>query len=64
MVNVMTCAMGHMTPPFALCFYVCMGIAESDFKKTTKLTLVWCVGQFILTVLILYGLVPMFGMLH
>lgn len=64
MVNVMTCAMGHMTPPFALCFYVCMGIAESDFKKTTKLTIVWCVGQFILTVLILYGLVPMFGMLH
>lgn len=64
MVNVMTCAMGHMTPPFALCFYVCMGIAESDFRKTTKLTLVWCVGQFILTVLILYGFIPMFGMLH
>lgn len=63
MVNVMTCAMGHMTPPFALCFYVCMGIAESDFKETTKLSVVWCVGQFILTVLILYGLVPMFGML-
>lgn len=62
MVNVMTCAMGHMTPPFALCFYVCMGIAESDFKETTKLTIVWCVGQFILTVLILYGLIPMFGM--
>lgn len=63
MVNVMTCAMGHMTPPFALCFYVCMGIAESEFVKTTRLALVWCIGQFALTVLILFGLVPMFGMI-
>jgi len=63
MVNPMTCAMGHMTPPFALCFYVCMGIADSDFKKTTKLTLIWCIGQYVLTVLILYGLIPMFGVL-
>lgn len=64
MVNPMTCAMGHMTPPFALCFYVCMGIADSDFKETTKLSIIWCVGQYILTVLILYGLIPMFGILH
>lgn len=64
MVIPMTCAMGHMTPPFALCFYVCMGIAGSDFKQTTKLSLVWCIGQYALTVLILYGMVPMFGVLH
>lgn len=64
MVNPMTCAMGHMTPPFALCFYVCMGIAHSDFKETTKLSVIWCIGQYILTVLILYGFVPMFGILH
>ena len=64
MVNPMTCAMGHMTPPFALCFYVCMGIAHSDFKETTKLSIIWCTGQYILTVLILYGFVPMFGILH
>ena len=64
MVNPMTCAMGHMTPPFALCFYVCMGIAHSDFKETTKLSIIWCIGQYILTVLILYGFVPMFGILH
>lgn len=61
MVNVMTCAMGHMTPPFALCFYVCMGIAESEFRETAKLSVIWCIGQFILTVLILYGVIPMFG---
>lgn len=64
MVNPMSCAMGHMTPPFALCFYVCMGIAESEFNATMKLSVVWCVGQFILTVLILYGVVPMFGLLR
>lgn len=64
MVNPMTCALGHMTPPFALCFYVCMGIADSDFKKTVKLSAVWCAGQFLLTVLILYGFVPMFGMIE
>lgn len=64
MVNPMTCAMGHMTPPFALCFYVCMGIAQSDFKETTKLSIIWCVGQYILTVLILYGVIPMFGILQ
>ena len=63
MVNPMTCAIGHMTPPFALCFYVCMGIADSEFKKTAKLSAVWCAGQFLLTVLILYGFVPMFGMI-
>lgn len=63
MVNPMSCAMGHMTPPFALCFYVCMGIAESEFNATMKLSIVWCIGQFILTVLILYGVVPMFGLL-
>ncbi len=63
MVNVMCLAMGHMTPPFALCLFVCMGIAESDYQKTVKLTIVWCVGQYILTVAILMGWIPMFGLL-
>ena len=63
MVNVMCLAMGHMTPPFALCLFVCMGIAESDYQKTVKLTIVWCVGQYILTVAMLMGWIPMFGLL-
>lgn len=63
MTNAMSYAMGHMTPPFALCFFICMGIAESEFGKTTKLTIVWCVAQYILSVLILYGALPMFGMM-
>lgn len=63
MVNAMSYAMGHMTPPFALCFFVCMGIAESDFVKTTKITVLWCVTQYFLSVLLLYNILPMFGML-
>lgn len=63
MTNAMSYAMGHMTPPFALCFFVCMGIAESDFVKTTKTVVVWCVSQYILSVLILFDILPMFGML-
>ncbi len=63
MVNAMSYAMGHMTPPFALCFFICMGIAKSDFKKTTQITLVWCLTQYILTILIFFGVLPMFGAL-
>ena len=63
MTNAMSYAMGHMTPPFALCFFVCMGIAESDFAKTTRVTIIWCIAQYVLSVLILFDLLPMFGML-
>lgn len=45
MINPMTCTMGHMMLPFALCFYVCIGIAQSDFKGMKKLAIIWCVGQ-------------------
>ncbi len=61
--NVMCLAMGPMTPPFALSLFVCMSIAESDYQKTVKITVVWCVAQYILTVLILMGWIPMFGTL-
>ena len=63
LVNVMTCALAPMTPPFALCLFVCIGIAESDFKKTSLLSVVWCVGHYLLAVLMLFGLIPMFGTL-
>lgn len=62
MCSVMVAAMGHMTPPFALTFYVAMGIAESDFAKTTKMAVIWCVGQYVLTVLVLLSIVPIPGM--
>lgn len=62
MVNVMCNAMGQMSPPFALCLLVSMGIAESDFKKTSMHAFFWCFTQYIVIVLMLAGFLPMFGM--
>ncbi len=55
-------AMGNITPPFALCMYAGMGLAESDFAKTVKNDLWWVAGQFVLQVLILVGLIPVVGL--
>lgn len=63
MFDAMTCGLSPMTPPFALSQFVCMGIAESDFKKTSMKTLVWSAGHYILIVLCLLGVIPMFGTL-
>lgn len=63
MISIMAVAMGHMTPPFALTFYVSMGIAESDFIRTTKYAVVWCVAQYLVTIPVLLGLIPVPGMI-
>ena len=63
MVNVMSNGMGQMSPPFALCLLVAMGIADSDFKKTSYQAIIWCATQYIVIVLMLAGLLPMFGMM-
>ncbi len=61
-VNVMTNAMGQISPPFALSLFVAMGIANSDFKKTSKEAIIWCFTQYIFIVLMLFELLPMFGL--
>ena len=63
MFDAMTCGLAPMTPPFALSQFVCMGIAESDFKKTSVKSIVWSVSHYALIVLCLFGLIPMFGTL-
>lgn len=63
MISIMAVAMGHMTPPFALTFYVSMGIAESDFIGTTKYAVIWCVAQYIVTIPVLLGWIPVPGMI-
>ncbi len=55
-------AMGNITPPFALCMYAGMGIAESDFAKTIKNDLWWVAAQLILQVLIIVGIIPVIGL--
>lgn len=54
-------AMGNITPPFALCMYAGMGIADSDFGKTIKNDLWWVLGQFAMQMVILVGILPVVG---
>lgn len=63
MVNVLCNAMGQLSPPFALCLLVAMGIAESDFKKTSIQAVWWCASQYVVIVMMLAGWLPMFGFL-
>lgn len=63
MFNAMTCGLAPMTPPFALSQFICMGIAESDFKKASVKAIVWAACHYILIVLCLFGWIPMFGTL-
>ena len=61
MLPVITGAMEGMTPPLALCMYAAMGIAESDMKETTLNCFVWIGLHYILSVVCLLGLLPIFG---
>lgn len=58
----MTGALEGMTPPLALGMYVAMGIAGSGFKETTKLTIVWVVCHVLLSMILLTGVLPIFGL--
>lgn len=62
MLPVITGAMEGMTPPLALCMYTAMGIAQSDLKKTTQNCLIWVALHYILSVIILLGLLPIWGL--
>lgn len=61
MMPVATTAMGHMTPPFAQTFYVSMGLANSDFGKTVRAVIPWCILQYIFEVLVFLKLLPIPG---
>ncbi len=50
-----------ITPPFALGMYAGMSIAKSDFSKTLKNDLWWVAVQYVLEVIVLLGLLPVFG---
>ena len=58
------CVCGVMcgiTPPFALGMYAGMSIAKSDFTKTLKNDLWWVAVQYVLEVVVLLGVLPVFG---
>lgn len=62
MLPAMTGALEGMTPPLALGLFVAMGIANSNFYKTAKLTVVWVVIHIILSVIMLAGFFPILGL--
>lgn len=57
----MTGALEGMTPPLALGLFVAMGIANSSFRSTAKLAFIWILGHIIITIILLTGILPIFG---
>ena len=51
-----------ITPPLGLGMYAGMSLAESDFGKTFKNNLWWVAAQFVMEVVVLMGLLPVFGL--
>ena len=62
MLPAITGAMEGMTPPLAICMYTAMGIAGSDYKKTTLNCLIWVGLHYLLSVICLLGLLPIMGL--
>ena len=57
-----TGAMEGMTPPLALCMYTAMGIAQSPFKQTAKTAILWISLHYIMSVLVILGILPILGL--
>ncbi len=62
MLPVITGAMEGITPPLALCTYTAIGIAKSDVKETLKNSIVWIGLHYIISVLVLSGILPVWGL--
>ena len=61
MLPAITGAMEGITPPIALCTYTAMGIAQSGFKETIINSLFWIAGHYLISVVCLLGILPIFG---
>lgn len=62
MLPVITGAMEGMTPPLALCMYTAMGIADSGLKETTQNCLIWVGLHYLLAVMVIVGILPIWGL--
>lgn len=58
----MTGALEGMTPPLALGLFVAMGIAKSSFGETAKLAAEWVAFHILITIILLFGVIPVFGL--
>jgi len=56
-------AMHGVTPPYCTCVYIGMGIAEAELKPTIKNCIIWILIHYILSVIALMGVIPIFGLI-
>ncbi len=54
--------MSNMVPPIAPAFLAGHTLSEADFGKSVKNDIWWIVAQYVIEVLILLGLLPVFGL--
>ena len=55
-------AMHGVTPPYCACVYTGMGIAQSELKPTLANCMIWVVIHYVLSVLVMLGLLPILGL--
>lgn len=56
-------AMHGVTPPYCACVYTGMGIAQSELKPTLLNCFFWIVAHYLLSVLVLMELIPVWGLI-
>ena len=55
-------AMHGVTPPYCACVYVGIGIAEAELKPTLKNCAIWIILHYLLSVAVIMGWIPLFGL--
>lgn len=55
-------AMHGVTPPYCTCVYTGMGIAQSELKPTLVNCMIWVSLHYLLSVVILLGMLPIWGL--
>ena len=56
-------AMHGVTPPYCTCVYMGMGIAGAELAPTMKNNLIWITLHYLLSVAMILGFIPLFGMI-
>ncbi len=56
-------AMHGVTPPYCACVYTGMGIAQSELKPTLLNCMIWIIAHYLLSVLILLEVLPVWGLI-
>ena len=56
-------AMHGVTPPYCACVYTGMGIAQSELKPTLLNCAIWIILHYLLSVFILLGIIPVWGLI-